>query len=1019
MSLSSWRQFPFFECIPIRDPNYGSEDALYSDSSISAICSSPEYFIIATGQSTIKLIDDSYRLVYEFTAYEVGWSITKLKYMDLGDNEGYLCSIAEKQGRPLSFKLWTLKKLMSLKTVDSNLDFHAQCQVSNGLNNYPLTCFSSSVDFSILAFGFANGTVILVRGDLLHDRGSRQRIVYESKEPITGVQFKDDSLLYVSTVSKILTIPTTGRNQGKADRILEDKAGVDINCSDVLMDNKKSLVVAKDESLQFYNSKGRSLNLLLNVPKKRLHAYGDRYILIVSSVTSNLTSSTSFLTNKLIIVNVVDKFIAFNQTISNSVIEVFEMWEDLYVLTSDGLLYKLHEKSLKEKLDIVVQRELFPIAIKLAETSIRGKDITTSETNGGVRHSSSPKNDNVGENQILEIKKQYGDYLYNKEEFEEAIKQYIGAIPLGKTSEIIQKYKESSKIQLLTIYLEELIRLGDSNEDHVTLLLCSYCKLKQPEEISSFIEDIQINEDFEVVEKHKAFDLETVINLCRESTYYKLASMIAKKFNRPSIVVDIHLKDLKSPKLTMSYIKTLNIDDLLRALIDNVKQLLTELPNECTQLLIEVFTGKFKPDQNFNIDSTAQTSDQTHSDKQAGTDYPILTSYRQFVSFMNLSEAESQPTEPTYLPPRPRIIFHSFVEHPHEFVIFLEACIESYDRFGGNEKDKKDIMVTLYEMYLTLSNENGPSTTNSDENRQQWQAKAKSLLEDIQKNWNLEDQTNLLLLSNLGDFNEGEILIRESTDDSSEGFELDMFRSSILSKNYDRSLEILNKYGKKEPELYKLALSTYTQSEELFSRIGEEQILKIINKIESLKLMNPLELVKQLSLANFIKIGLIKTYLISHIRKQKQEISNNEKLINSYKSESETLVKALTKLKTESQVINQSKCSSCQQPLEFPIIHFKCSHSFHEHCLTIDSNSGAGAIATVGDLTNGTSSMYATCPKCMADIDTLTVLKRQHEEIGERNDLFKASLVDNNDRFKVMMGFFGRGAMEHTRHVLQ
>ncbi|GMG40331.1 unnamed protein product [Ambrosiozyma monospora] len=306
MSLSSWRQFPFFDCLPIRDPYYGSSDALYSDPTISGICASPTHLIIATKQSTVKLITPKYKLAYQFVAYETGWTITKLKYVNIGNSKGFLCTVAERQGQPLSLKLWDLEKLMGSKTVDFNSDYHTLCQVTNGNNNYPLTCFASSDDFSILAFGFANGSVILVRGDLLHDRGSRQRVVFESQEPITDVQLRSESILFVSTVSRIFTIPTTGRNQGYPDKLLEEKLGADINCVDILQDPKKNLVVARDESIQFYNSKGKSHNLMLDIPKKRLHAYKSKYILLVSSVDSNLTSTSTISTNKLIIVDIVN-----------------------------------------------------------------------------------------------------------------------------------------------------------------------------------------------------------------------------------------------------------------------------------------------------------------------------------------------------------------------------------------------------------------------------------------------------------------------------------------------------------------------------------------------------------------------------------------------------------------------------------------------------------------------------------------------------------------------------------------
>ncbi|KAH3665642.1 hypothetical protein OGAPHI_003830 [Ogataea philodendri] len=973
MSLTNWRQFPFFESVPIQDPNYGTPNALYSDLGVSAISATPDLLVLATAQGSVRLVNKLFEPVFEFQAYELGWDITRVLFVPfqgIDGHNGFLCTIAEKQGQPVTLKLWDLAKIQTLRKLDYNTDYHSLCQVTNGTNDFPLTCFDSTPAFSVLVFGFANGTVIVVRGDLLHDRGSRQRVVYESKDPITGVHFRDDSMLYVSNVSTIFTIPTTGRNQGRPDRVLDDSMGVDINCSAVVHDQKRNLVVARDQSLQFYNLRGKTHNLLLDIPKRRIFTYKDRYVVIVSSVSSSLTAASSIVTNKLIVVDVVNKFIALNQTITNTVVEIFVLWDSLYVFNSDGLLFQLKEKDLAEKLDLLVQRELFNIAIKLAE------------------------DENYSAEQLLKIRKQYGDYLYDKGELEEATKQYMDSIDLGKTSEIIQKYKESFKIPFLAEYLEKLVSTGKSSIDHTTLLLCCYCKLKKPEKIQEYYESVPIDEDYQVIEKHREFDMQTIISVCRESGYSVLAANIAKKFNVPSIVVDIQLHDMKNSELTMKYIRTLPIDDLLRVLIDNVKWFLDSVPNECTLLLIDVFTGRYSPEPAFDLEelSAAPKSNVSH---------PILTSYRQFVSFMNLADTEELPdTQPTYLPPRPRIIFQSFVNHPNEFVIFLEACIESYDKFGGNEKDKKDIMITLYEMYLTMS------TTKDKAETALWQGKAKALLETIQKSqWDLQDQTDLLLLSNLGEFNEAEIIIRETADDSAQGFELDMFRSSILAQNYDKSLEIIEKYGSKEPDLYKLALSVYTSSEKVFNQIGEEKVASLIMKIDSLKLMTPLELVKLLSKTSFVKLGLIKGYLVEHIGRQKQEIAKNEKLIQSYQQEAATISDELAKQNSEPQVINRSKCSSCGRSLSFPIVHFRCSHSYHESCLANEFTQS--------------SSAEQSCPKCAGELDTLAILTKQHEEAGKRNDLFKASLVDSSDRFKVMMSFFGRGAMQQTKTIWQ
>ena len=1021
MSLASWRQFPFFEGTPIKDPYYGSPDnALYSDPTISATCSTGRHIAIAVEQTRVKLINSQFEKEYEFQCYDIGWAITKLAFFHGNPGKssnrgstavasnGFLVTIAERQGLPLSLKLWSLDKLLNphynMKKFDYNSSYHTICTITNGSNNYPMTCFTYSLDYTALTFGFSNGTVILVRGDLLHDRGSRQRVIYENKEPITSISFRDEMTLYICTVSKIFTLSTTGKNNGHWDKILDDKEGADIDCSSTYTESNNSkgraLLVARDNCFQFYHLKGKSHSIQMNIPKRRLYVYKNRYALFLSFVNSNLTESSIISSNKLIVLDMKNNYIVYNQSISSSIFEVFECWNDLYMLLSDGSLLRLHEKPIKENVNILVKSDLFQIAIKLTNES----------------------SEEFSQEEIMKLKKRYGLFLYDKGEFADSIDQFIECIPLGKTSEVISKFKESSKIHHLIKYLQKMVDLEISTPNHINLLLTSFCKLKKNDEFVNFINGIKIDDDFDIVEKYKAFDLNLIIQLCKENEYYDLALLIAEKFNLSQVVVSIQLNDLHDTVSTITYITSLSIDDLLRVVIDNVNVLLNNLPNETTQLLIDVFTGNYTPK------SRDLVVKNEINESKSMTTYPLITSYKQFVSFMRLKEGTEanktempngednehnvvecdvvSPIKPTYQPPKPRIIFSSFVNHNYEFVIFLEACIESYDAFGGNVQDKKDLMNTLYEMYLTLANEDV-------DNKIDWELKAKALL-DGRTEWSEEDKVSLLLISNMYDYNEGEMIIRESTDNvgSIEGFELDIFRSAVFSGNLEKSLEIVNKYGAKEHELFRLALTTYTSNKQLMDTIGEENLKKLLTTIDNLKLFTPLEVLDCLTRGNAnVKLGLVKDYLLKNIERQKSGIEKNEALVDAYELKLNDLTSQIKDLLHNPKLINTTRCSVCSGQLDFPIIYFKCGHQIHESCLI--ENTQISSIINE----NSNDDENVSCPICSADQDALLMLKKQQEDMSLRQDLFEASLQGSSDRFKSMFGFLGRGGMETSQIV--
>ena len=119
----------------------------------------------------------------------------------------------------------------------------------------------------------------------------------------------------------------------------------------------------------------------------------------------------------------------------------------------------------------------------------------------------------------------------------------------------------------------------------------------------------------------------------------------------------------------------------------------------------------------------------------------------------NESEQAEQETRksstPTYLPPKPNLIYASFTNHPKQFVIFLEASIEAFEKFQGKSIDKQETVMTLLEIYLSLHK------STSD---QEWLEKANSLSEQYA---DLLDSQSLLLLSTIYGFKVGEVISHE------------------------------------------------------------------------------------------------------------------------------------------------------------------------------------------------------------------------------------------------------------------
>lgn len=958
-----WRHFNFFDITPIKDPAIADNGALYSDPALTAICPARKSVFFATSNATIREFDQELQLTHSFTAYEADWSVTFMRYLT---GTSLLLTIGELVGTGPVIKLWNLDK-RDKKTNDPAC--HSTVHVTNGDNTFPISAFDISDDFNIVALGFADGAVVLVRGDIIHDRGSRQRLVYDSSGPITGVSFHEKdgiSTLFVATVSKILTVSTSGKNNGKPEKVLDKSKGADLGCTayDKL---SNQFVVGRDDSVSFYQSTGRGPSFAFEIPKKQIFCY-KQYIVMVSSnnpssenspLNALMGSIDMYTTSRLLIVDSMNKHIAYSGQISQGVKDIFVQWDRLYVLGTDGVLYQFDEKDLQTRLNILTQRNLYDVAIQLGESLNIDRDI------------------------ILRIHRDFGDYLYNKGEISDALTHYIEAIELGNTSQIILKYRESQYIHNLTTYLEALHDHGVAMKEHTTLLLNSYAKQKDDEKLKAFIE----NED-----NSGKFDFETAIQICRQSEYYTLASFLATKMGESQLVVQIKLKDLHDYKGCLAYVRSLPVDEALRILIQNSRVLLNEFPNQTTLLLIDLFTGKYTPKE---VESRKE--DELQEDVDNYIARPVLQSYRAFVSYMSTATsiasgpedltAKSDYIRPTYQPPRPRLIFSSFVDHPNEFVIFLEACLEAYDEYDGNEKDKKDLLSTLFEMYLNLANR-----TDSADEKKEWESKAHQLGSESKSSI---DANTILLLSHLNSFQEGQILTNQQ-----EGFQIDLFRSCVASGDIDGAIDVLHKYGDEEKELYPLALTFFTSSKETLEKVGEEFNF-VLNKIRDEKLMAPLQVVQALSVNSVATVGLVKSYLIDIIEREKVEIDNNLKLSESYRAETKAKQAEIDKLANDPMVIQYSVCSSCKSSLDLPAVHFACKHSYHQRCL------------------NSPDEANPQCPVCLPDMEAIAAIRRGQDDASDRYDLFKLALDGSDFKFKVVTDFFGRGAMEQARYILR
>jgi hypothetical protein len=193
--------------------------------------------------------------------------------------------------------------------------------------------------------------VTVIRGDLIHDRGAKQRIVHESEEPITGLEFRADSrltTLYVATTSRILKLVISGRGQGQPARTLED-SGCGVGCMTV--DNKNGdIVVVRDDAIYYYGVDGRGPCFAYDGPKSLVAIHGDYIALVCPPATTSMAAKVTntlrrfggtqaddiFNTSTFTLLETDLRIIAHSESLVSQVKSLFKIWGDLFSLTEDG-----------------------------------------------------------------------------------------------------------------------------------------------------------------------------------------------------------------------------------------------------------------------------------------------------------------------------------------------------------------------------------------------------------------------------------------------------------------------------------------------------------------------------------------------------------------------------------------------------------------------------------------------------------------------------------------------------------
>ena len=230
--------------------------------------------------------------------------------------------------------------------------------------------------------------------------------------------------------------------------------------------------------------------------------------------------------------------------------------------------------------------------------------------------------------------------------------------------------------------------------------------------------------------------------MCRQGGYYDQAVFLAKKNNEHELVIDILIEDSKKYEDALDYIWRLAPEIAYPNLMKYARVLLEHCQEDATQIFIDYYTGGYRPRKDTPIPAVQEPQGGGAYNganlpsfirlpyRQANVNPSPGTAGNQQLAGADAVDADAAQDPPEYDIPKPRTAFSSFVDHPENFITFLEACLKQETI---TKSDLTDLYTALFEMYLETAN------TRKGEEKEQWEAKAKRLIDgkDVSKTLNV------------------------------------------------------------------------------------------------------------------------------------------------------------------------------------------------------------------------------------------------------------------------------------------
>ena len=846
-----------------------------------------------------------------------------------------------------------LKNLITINLI-KNRDTKELLKSENFLINSEsisdINSFDVDEEGKEIVIGSSNGEIILIKN--FHKTKSEYDIsflVKSTKLDITNVKFakslKNEKLIYITTDTEIIYYQQNKNTNIYEFNFIYTDNGCQKNLFDVdIINNRVILCSNNNFSFEEINNFERGGCWLIEKIKNKIQL-----------LNGNIVFTNE---NDLIIYDPKDKCfiydfnLFYNKDNNSKPIKILDFFcsnekNSIYLIIETKILNEDDNDLFDTIKEIIVLKEITPEK-KLEQFYLKNE---FSEAEKFIKQNTNLYNVELT---LSEIALKKGDYFYNKGEYKKALSEYNKTIFNISPNIIIEKFLDTSKLEFLILFLEELnnnIKYNmalseEKRKNYIVMLLYCYLRGKKETKMNEFIQKAYLNKQFLIIR--------AAINICKKNNLKELALMIVEKGNIIELKIEVLIDIFHNYKEALNLLK--DCDNYLCQYIIFSKNYSEFFTNE-KELFIAVFLLFFKHFVNLKTGKEKIISqDKIYKEKLNSITYMDIIN---ILTDESLDEIKLQMIE---------YIIVNDANYPIEIIqMKLEILINNYSKVS-EEKQKKIFEKKIIDII-----------------------KNKNIYKNLDKNY-------LTLIFQTANFQEGLLVLFSMNEDK-----INLLNYYMEHDMYNKIIAVTDEFGSKNSKYYLQILNYFLSKINDINKSDFESYIKVLmNKINEKGYMNPIiiQSVYQ-KLGNKVKFSLLKPFILNIIKEKN----------NVYKitlKEKEKIENDLNSMKKEIDLIRNKiifpipkVCKSCSDYItkEEDAICYGCKHTFHKRCLM-----------AVRDKDEDKLECLICKPK---NIQLGQALKQREEMKDNYNSFFlELKAENNNKKLDLFAKYLGKGIFE-------